>query len=73
MVELQESRKAGIGSRTSMLGESLGIVELQESPKEGVVTNQSMPGENLGMAELQESREGDDGTGHPCLGYPLEW
>ena len=56
-----------------MLGESLGMVELQESPKEGVVTNQSMPGENLGMAELQESREGDDGTGHPCLGYPLEW
>ncbi len=56
-----------------MLGESLGMVELQESSKEGVVTNESMPGETLGMVELQESREGGNGTGHPCLGNPLEW
>jgi len=58
---------------TSMIGESLVMVELQESSKEGVVTNKSMPGENLGMVELQESGEGGDGTGHLCLGNPLEW
>ncbi len=56
-----------------MFGESLGMVELQKSSKEGVVTNESMPGEYFVMVELQESREGRDGTGHLCLGNPLEW